>query len=254
MRIRMFILVWLFLWLTAGLAPAAPGNSLFVRTEEEKLNTSLRHKGMKTDAAENVYGAKEEASSIPALTRRTPVLKASWITVAEPSPKDYRVHDLITIIVNEVSKNSTKADTKADREYTVDSKLQDWISLSGLNLRPDKQSHGDPKVGFSYDREFEGKGDIKREDSLTARIQAKVIDVMPNRTLLLEATKKVTTDEEETTIILSGVCRSKDIGIDNTILSSQLADLDLRKSHNGIARDATKRGLLSGLTDWLGIF
>lgn len=254
MRIVRYMYSFWFLLLMAGPSPAGNGNSLFVRAEEDKQNSALRQQGVKSDADGRAQGASETASGRLSSTRRTPILKASWITVAEPSPKDYQVHDLITIVVNEVSKNSTKADTKAEREYTVDSKLQDWISLSGLNLRPDKQSHGDPKVGFSYDREFESKGDIKREDSLTARIQAQVIDVMPNGTLLLEATKKVIIDEEETTIVLSGICRSKDVGIDNSILSSQLADLNLRKSHKGVARDATKRGLLSGLVDWLGIF
>ncbi len=254
MRTVQWICVFWFLSVTAGRVPAGNGNSLFVRAEEDRQNSALRQQGMKTDSSGKSLGETESASLRLNSSRRTPILKASWITVAEPSPKDYRVHDLITIVVNEVSKNSTKADTKADREYSVDSKLQDWISLSGLNLRPDKQSHGDPKVGLSYDREFEGKGDIKREDSLTARIQAQVIDVLPNGTLLLEATKKVIIDEEETTIVLSGICRSKDVGIDNSILSSQLADLNLRKSHKGMARDATKRGLLSGLVDWLGIF
>jgi flagellar L-ring protein precursor FlgH len=71
---------------------------------------------------------------------------------------------------------------------------------------------------------------------------------------MLEATKKVSIDEETTTIVLSGICRSKDVGIDNSVLSSQVSDLDIRKYHKGIARDATKRGLLSGLVDWLSIF
>jgi flagellar basal body L-ring protein FlgH len=64
----------------------------------------------------------------------------------------------------------------------------------------------------------------------------------------------VITDEEETTITLTGVCRSKDVGADNTILSTQLARLDVQKHHRGTARDATKPGLLGGLLDWLTLF
>jgi flagellar L-ring protein precursor FlgH len=237
-----------------GLAQAGNSNSLYIRAEEEKQKSTLLNKGLTDSNSGNGYGDSQGGGSFLNNTKRTPILKASWITVSEPSPKDFRVHDLITIVVHEVSKNSTKADTKAEREYTLDASLQDWLRLSDLNLRPDKQSRGDPKVGLSYEREFEGKGDIKREDTLSARIQAKVIDVLPNGNLMLEATKKVSIDEETTTIVLSGICRSKDVGIDNSVLSSQVSDLDIRKYHKGIARDATKRGLLSGLVDWLSIF
>jgi len=184
----------------------------------------------------------------------TSAQSASWITVDKPRPKDVRVHDLVTIIVNEVSKNTTKADTKADREYGLDAALKDWIQLTGGNLRPDKQGAGDPKVSLSYKKQFEGKGDIKREDTVTARIQAEVIDVLPNGNLVLESTHQVITDEEETLITLSGICRSKDVGVDNTVLSTQLARLDLQKHHKGIGRDTGKRGLLSGLVDWLAPF
>ena len=184
----------------------------------------------------------------------TSVNDASWFAVEEPTPKAFREHDLISIIVNEVSKHTVKADAKSEREQTIDFKLQDWIRMTGLNLRPDRQSRGDPKIKGYFDREFEGKSDIKREDTLSARIQAEIIDVLPNGTLVLEATHTTVVDDETTIITLIGTCRSKDIGVDNTIISSKIARLEIKKTHTGMARDTTKRSLVALILDFLNPF
>jgi len=264
-------LVLVFGLFVVSWAQSAPTNSIFLRSVQEEQarkmrgNTNMNDEQatIPTPASPSAFPAiSMEASSgfqVPVVSSRrtrikTSISKASWIAVDKPSPKDIRVHDLISIVVHETSKHTTKEDTKSEREYSIDAALKDWLRLSGHSLRPDKQTRGDPKVSFSFEREFKGKGDVKRQDTLTARIQAEVIDVLPNGNLVLEATHSVVTNEEETYITLTGICRSKDVGIDNKVLSDNLASLEIRKMHKGIARDANKRGLLSGLIDMLAIF
>ncbi len=230
-----------------------PTNSIYNRAVKEIRNQRLRSFGDDGSSNANVVGN----SSVNTGKTERPRARGnsdSWIAVDKPRPKDIRVHDLVTIVVHEVSKHASKEDTKSERGYSIDAALKDWLRFNSGSIRPDKQPSGDPKVSFSFEREFEGKGNNKRSDTLSARIQAEVIDVMPNGNLILEATHKVVTNEEETTITLTGTCRSKDVGVDNTIISTQLARLDVRKHHKGIVRDANKRGLLSGLIDWLAIF
>jgi len=245
-------LSWVAWTLVAGALgnAGAQTNSLYRRADEEALARTRRGatvvQGMTQGRVSEEHASGERG--------RIPVLKASWFTIDEPSPKDYRVHDLITIIVNEVSRNSTKADTKAERKYTLKAALDEWFKFEGGALRARSANAVAPELDFSFDRKFKGKGDIKREDTLSARIQAEVIDVLPNGNLLLEAKHTVVVDEEVTVITLTGTCRGKDVGIDNTILSSKVADLKLTKTHQGVARDAVKRGLLTGLFDWLGLF
>ncbi len=257
-------------------ATAGQSNSLYLRAEEElsarkvrggvvnnvgsvtvgksstgqKLSANLGRRSVASGGAFGLEGRNRSniARSI------TSVSEASWFAVEEPTPKDFREHDLITIIVHEVSKHSVKADAKSEREHTIDFKLKDWLRLSGGNLRPDRQLRGDPSIAGDFNREFEGKSDIKREDSLSARIQAEIIDVLPNGTLVLEATHSMTVDEETTLITLTGTCRSKDIHIDNTIISSKIARLEIKKTHTGMARDTTKRSLLARALDYLNPF
>lgn len=250
---------------------ASPTNSLFLRSEQQEQMRKMRGvsnmsdvqsgslaPGFPSASSDPSMGASSGVSApvapLPQTKIKASISKASWIAVDKPTPKDIRLHDLVTIIVHESSKHTSKEDVKSEREYSTDAALKDWLRLRGLDLLPAKQPNGDPKIGFNFSREFEGKGDVKRQDTLTARIQAEVIDVLPNGNLRLEATHTIVTNEEETHITLTGVCRSKDVGVDNTVLSDKLAQLEIHKMHKGIARDANKRGLLSGLFDWLAIF
>ena len=243
--------------LTVPQVGAGQNNSLYLRADQEKQARTLRGQGGGDSKVHSVnVGADQIGGRLGKIRLRnvTPVLKASWCAVDAPEPKDFQVHDLLTIVVNEVSKHSVKAEADAEREQSFDFTIQDWIRLNGGNLRPDRQSRGDPKIKAAFDRDFEGDSDIKREDTLSARIQAEIIDVLPNGNLALEATHTVIVDEESTTITLTGTCRSNDIGFDNTIFSSKISGLEIRKTHTGMARDATKRSLVMRLLDFLNPF
>ncbi len=183
----------------------------------------------------------------------TPARKANWFGVEEPSLRDFCVHDIISIVILEVSKHDTKAETDAERKSSIDTALDEFIHFNNGNLGAAAMTSGSPKLKASSSREFEGESEIKRTDTLSAQIAAKIIDVLPNGNLRLEATKMVGVDDETTTITLTGVCRSKDV-INNTIVSSKIAELMTKKVHTGIARDATKRSLLAKLFDFLNPF
>jgi len=248
---------FILLLLLAGWC-AGQSNSLFLRG----YKSSIRSADGKETGRSYINTSGPGQSDTDKMTQQVlerevksmPVLKASWITVEEPSPKDFRVHDLITIVVNEVSKNSTKADNKTNREYEMSSQISDWFDFANGGVRASEKKNGEPKLGMKFKSEFEGEGDISREDMLMARIQAEIIDVLPNGNIVLEATHTVSTDEEETKITLTGTCRTKDVGIDNTIISSKLSNLELQKRHKGMARDVNKPGMVTRVLNFLNPF
>lgn len=240
------------LMIFCGVAWAGQRNSLLLRSDEEVANQ--RSRGGQMAGRSQVPGRSFTLYGRGNYNEGMGAMEVSWMTVDIPQPKDFRVHDLITIIVNEVSKSSSKADRRSDRENTIDAKLEDWIRFTGFGIRPDKQSRGDPAIVAGIEREFKGKGWIKREDILTARIQAEIIDVLPNGNLVLEANKKVVTDDDATIVTLTGICRSRDVLADNSVISTKLAHLEVRKTHSGSARDAVKRGFITQLWDRLSPF
>lgn len=180
----------------------------------------------------------------------------SYFAVPAPEPRTMKKHDLVTIIVREESEFTSEGNTELNKEYEMDATIEELIKLNLEDLQINPGGVGDVplQVRMNGTREFTGEGNVDRSDSLTARITAEVLDVKPNGTLVLQARGYIKTDEEEAEIILSGICRAEDVSIDNTILSSQLYDKRVEKTHKGAVRDSTKRGWVPRLLDWMNPF
>ena len=181
----------------------------------------------------------------------------SPFAVPEPEPKLVKKHDLITIIVREESEATSTGTSDLKRESTLDAEATDMVrfDLANAALVPAIGAGGvTPKINMTGNRTFKGEGTAKRTDSFVTRIQAEVIDVKPNGTLVLQARKKIKNDEEEQTFVCAGICRVEDITPDNSVLSTQLFDLEVSKQSKGQVRNSTKTGVLHKLLDFLNLF
>lgn len=183
----------------------------------------------------------------------------SLYAVPSPQTRKFKKHDLLTVIVSETSDSSTTATSDAEKKQNYDLALQQFLQLNLANSGiPYITKVGNPsnlpEVQFNYDNKRQNNADQTRKDSFSARITAEVIDIKPNGTLVVQAVKTIRQDKEIQEFRLSGVCRSEDVTIDNTILSTQLADLKLEKETSGEVRDGTKRGWLNKVIDTFNPF
>lgn len=185
------------------------------------------------------------------------VASVSLIAVRMPEPREFSLHDLVTIIVRE----STESASDSKLDTTKESKFNGGITafphltledLLNFQIKPGDDNDGGPKAAINMKNEFKGDGTASRKDSITARITARIIDIKPNGTLVLEARKHIKSDKEAMDMVLTGVCRKEDVSNDNTILSTQMADLRVDKQTSGELRRAAKKGWLTKLFD--GIF
>jgi flagellar L-ring protein FlgH len=179
----------------------------------------------------------------------------SFYDVPPPEPKIIQKHDLVQIIVREESESKHEGTSDLKKEAALQARIDEWIkfnlhrlALSGGGI------NNPPSINMSGGWEYKGEGTNERTDSLTARVQAEVIDVKPNGTLILQARKTLKTDDDEVKLILSGVCRVEDVTADNTVLSTQLYDLELQKVTKGAVTQSTKRGWLPKLLDFVNPF
>jgi flagellar L-ring protein FlgH len=181
--------------------------------------------------------------------------RVAYGAVKAPEPRIIRKHDLVTVIVREQSefKSQSSADMKKDAQLQAE--LTDFIrlNLASLNLEPAIGSVK-PKIDLSGSRDWKGDGSFDRKDQFTTRVQAEVLDIKPNGNVLLQARTKIVTDDEEQLFVLSGMIRAKDITPDNSVLSTQMFDLELNKQHKGTLREATRRGWLSRFFDKVSPF
>jgi flagellar L-ring protein precursor FlgH len=176
--------------------------------------------------------------------------QVSFTATAAPESRRFQLHDLVTIIVREETSAQSDGQSTQDKKYNLDSKLDSWMKLHWGNapLKPVTLKTS-PEIKTENERKLDSTGTFIRKDSFVGRLTAEVIDVKPNGTLVLSARKFVKTDDEEQTFELTGVCRVADLTADNSVLSTQLADLSVSQTHEGQVRDTTKRGWQSWLTD-----
>lgn len=191
--------------------------------------------------------------SIP---RASPEFEAvSFFAVKPPEPRILKKFDLVTVIVREQSEFKSSGTTELKKDASLQAVINEFVQLNLADLALESAlGTYKPRFDITGKREFNGEGATDRKDSFSARIQARVLDVLPNDTIVLEARKVIRTDDDEQTIILSGTARASDIMADNTVLSTQLYDLRLEKSHKGPIRDSTRRGWFSKLLDALNPF
>lgn len=183
------------------------------------------------------------------------LLHASPYAVRKPEPQKIKVQDLVTIIVRESKTANSDGKMESNKEWKFDTGLDEWIRFSNVNgIVPAQFPEGNPGIVFDFKDEYSTDGTYDRKDELTTRITARVIDVKPNGNLVLEAQKEIQVDDEGYRITLTGECRAADVTPDNTVLSTQIAEPQINVQHTGTVRDATRRGWLKRMLDFLRIW
>lgn len=153
--------------------------------------------------------------------------------------KAHRVGDLITIIIVE---NST-ADATSSADGTTKSEHSGGPGLGFLDfVKP-----WDMKV----ENKYQGDGKTSRSGSLEAQITARIVEVLHNGDFRLEGTRMVNVNGEKTLIEITGICRSKDIEPDNTILSTFISDALIAYNGSGLVNDAAQPGAITRVLNWL---
>jgi len=175
------------------------------------------------------------------------IYATSLIAIKPPDPREYHENDLITIEVAEISNIKREQTLDTEKKYDNDAAMatldtiRQFIELRSplAAVNPSKSNVADTKA------KFEGDGEYERKERITARITARVLEVKPNGTLLLEAKTSIQTDEETQTILLAGLCRSEDVSKRNSVSSSQLFDLSLNIQHSGQIKKAANKGVIT---------
>ncbi len=188
------------------------------------------------------------------LRRLSPaVSEFSYFAVSRPAPRTYALHDLVTVVIREDLSVDFEAEMEAEKETSTSGGIREFprLKLSDLIDGQINGSEVDPEIllDVEYERAFSGEGEYSRRETMNAKVTARVIDVKPNGTLVLEARKHIASDEETVTLVATGTCRVDDISADNEVLSTLLYDLHIVKHHHGELRKSTKKGPLTKLLD-----
>ncbi len=223
----------------------------------QELSSSLYATGGEVFADPFAHAATQNPGQQSDTGKLSPAIVASsFAAVPAPKPKTFAVHDLVSVIIREETSTAFSSSLETEKESVFEGELAEFprLNLSDLldgTVQPGRFAAGSIELDAEATREFTGEGDYSNRQVMTARIQASIIDIKPNGTVVLEARKSVRSDQEAYTLVAVGVCRVDDITADNTILSTQLADLFVEKQHEGYLKKAAEKGFLTKLFDFL---
>jgi flagellar L-ring protein precursor FlgH len=239
----------------------ALGSLLLVTAGEVRAQSSSMYLGALEKsrvAAENAKGklpsGAGEGQNVGRVRPLNPELEqTSLLAVKTKSPNEFKVHDLITVIVREEKNYESDSLLRNKREFKIETKLDEFFRILNGNLAAASFTGGKPNISFDMETELKSRGDAEREDKLTFRLTVEIIDIKPNGLLVLASgpEHKILIDRELQDISFTGMCRSRDVTPDNSILSTQVFNQVINIQHKGVVRAAAKRGWLMRLFDWM---
>jgi len=164
-----------------------------------------------------------------------------------------RVGDLVTILVQESTTATKDNSTKTSKQSGVDAAVATFLyspGASGLLTQGGQM----PALKFSNKSTFDGGGSINNSQNIVASLAVRVVDVLPNRNLIIEGNRTSSFSGEQQTIILRGTIRPDDIMANNTVLSWNIADATIKFVSKGTITDSQRKGWFQRLWDKLSPF
>ena len=148
------------------------------------------------------------------------------------------VNDVVTIQVSETTQAVTSADASAKRSSSMSNGIDQLVGLQGgVKELP-------ALVSASGQTRFDGQGTTSRATQLRTTLTARVADVLPNGYLVVEGKREVRVNNENQTVLLSGIIRPSDITKNNVVPSSSVAQMSVQVQGKGTVSQPLKPGWL----------
>ena len=152
-----------------------------------------------------------------------------------------QIGDVLTIKITE---NST-VDNKAKRDMNKGTD-RSTIFNGDIGGFADLGEFG---LSAQSDNELKSKADYKDERKFADSITVVVMDILPNRNLVVMGTRNRNISGDIQTIEVSGVVRPSDVAFDNSVKSERIADFRIVSRNEGVSAPYTKPGWLGSILD-----
>ncbi|MBM3258919.1 MAG: flagellar basal body L-ring protein FlgH [Candidatus Sericytochromatia bacterium] len=156
---------------------------------------------------------------------------------------------LVTVVVTENIQAEQAATTRTIKDSKVTSSWDfGTIFGAGANNRGGAFNNQVEMVGKS---DFNGDGVTRRGGAISMLVAAQITEILPDGSMRIKGSKELVVNDEKSTVVISGVVRPWDIGIDNRIPSQRIAGFQLEYQGSGPNTAKTTPGLFTRLLNWL---
>ncbi len=181
--------------------------------------------------------------------------------------KARRIGDLVTVEVVESvlaegsaeteleSSSRWETDISSDAGFTelVTQPIRRILRAIGIN-GPGRTLASGAEVNIldaENDHQYEGEGTTKREGRFEAVVTCRIVNVLPGNVFHIKGRRSIVINHEMQYLSLEGLVRREDIGIDNSVPSTKLADAQLSFDGLGVIDDKQRPGLVARVLSWL---
>lgn len=173
--------------------------------------------------------------------------------------KASRVHDSVTIVVNEKTSSELTSSNDLKRDTSNDFTLTNWITPSlkgGLGTRQHGAQVGgnSPKFGWNGSRKHKSDSSIDRSQSFSSTLTGEVVAVLPNGYLTIQARKSVNVNGETQVVTVTGIVNPDHMDSNSAVNAEYLMDMKVQYSGSGPMTTMDKRGWWAKAWDFLTPF
>jgi flagellar L-ring protein precursor FlgH len=174
---------------------------------------------------------------------------------ADTKAKD--VGDIVTISLEENFESSNSATTGVSKNSEIDLSVDTVLGMPndyGMSNFLGLGNSFDPNVRAETSRSTNGAGTTTRGGSMTGTMAAIIKEQLPNGMFRIEGRRAVTVNNEDQTMIITGLIRRVDIGFNNTISSNDIANANINYTGKGVISDEQNVGWLMRFFAWVWPF
>ncbi len=147
--------------------------------------------------------------------------------------KAARVGDLVTISVAQNLSATSTGNVSSNRSFSAS---------SGITALPGQLKTTGVANLFSpsSNQTLSGKAQATSQTSLSTTLTGRVAAVLPTGTLVVEAERQITMNNQHETVVLRGLVRPGDLDAANTVASNNVGDLEVEVKGKGIISEGTR--------------
>ena len=151
----------------------------------------------------------------------------------------HRIGDILTINLVEAMQASKKSETTTSKTDKVNIGAP---QILGQSLRIAGQA---ANSSLNSANSFDGAGSSTQSNQLTGQLTVTVAQRLSNGNLLVKGEKWLTINQGQELIRISGIVRAQDIGQDNSVDSTRVADARITYTGRGTLNEANTQGWLA---------
>jgi flagellar L-ring protein FlgH len=210
------------------LAASANANNLIDKVDKKKPGPAS------ASLEEYLKKVRDAGSETPSSTGSLWVSSGPLSSLAS----DYKARwpgDLVVVRLVDTFSAATSGENNTSRQFSTQSAITGLLAKFGANNALQNMFNANSATTL------DGKGASTMSSSLQLSLSGRVVDVLPNGVLVIEAVRDFTVGNDRQTVTVRGLVRPGDLAVDNSVLSSQVSSAELSIKGKGAVADASAR-------------